>query len=174
MKALLYSAGGAALVAIAAFAGWRSARPRLPQPGQLVVHDELESQRRALVERDARRLAQADFERSLPSRVTLLRRELTEPGLRASRVAATGSHSQTARARLFYINGEVVRQGSYEFSERMTLRDAIEKAGGLNPRAAENRVTVLRAIDGKTRRLVVKMDDLVRPDDIISVPNKMF
>ena len=88
MRALLYSAGVATLVAIAAVAGWRSARPRLPQPGPIVVHEELESQRRAVMQREARRLAQADFERSLPSRVTRLRRELTEPGLRVSRVAS--------------------------------------------------------------------------------------
>ena len=169
MKALLYSAGVAALVAIAAFAGWRSARPRLPQPGQLVVHDELESQRRALVQRDARRLAQADFERSLPSRVTLLRRELTEPGLRVSRVAAI---NQDAKETLFYIKGEVRNQGSYAFVEGMTFRDAIQKAGGVTERADVGHVTIYRFVDGRTRRLAVKLDDLVRIDDVIDVPKR--
>src|SRR5438552_12136353 len=122
MRALLYTAGVAALVVVAASAGWRSAQPRLPAPPAAAGLSELlENQRRVVAQRQARRIAQADFERSLPSRVTLLRRELTEPGLRVSRVAAL---DQDAKERLFYIQGEVKSQGSYASADGITCPDA--------------------------------------------------
>ena len=171
MRALLSSAAVAALIVGAAFAGWRSARPRLPSPAPIVLHEALEAQRHAVAERNARRLAQADFERSLPSRVTLLRRELTEPGLRVSRVASVG---QTSNERLFYINGEVARQGSYAWSDGMLVREAIQRAGGALERADVGRVTARRAIDGNVRRIALALDDPIRADDVISVPQRPY
>jgi protein involved in polysaccharide export with SLBB domain len=158
-------------VAIAASAGWRSARPRLPLPAQIVVHEALEAQRNAVAQRNARREAQADFERSLPSRVTLLRRELTEPGLRVSRVASVDPDAKT---RLFYIDGEVKSHGSYALTDGLTLRDAIAKAGGLTDRADAGRLTIYRAIDGKARGVAATLDDLVRADDVIDVPKRPY
>lgn len=171
MRALIYTAIIAALVAIAASAGWRSARPRLPQPGQVAVREAVETERRTITQRDARRQAQADFERSLPSRVTLLRRELTEPGLRVSRVASVNPDAKT---RLFYIDGEVKSHGSYALTEGLTLRDAIATAGGLTDRADAGRLTIYRAIDGKARRVAATLDDLVRADDVIDVPTRPY
>ena len=172
MRALICTAVVATLVVVAASAGWRSARrPIPPHATAAPLHELLENQQRAVAEREARRLAQADFERSLPSRVTLLRRELTEPGLRVSRVASV---DQTAKATLFSINGEVRSQGSYAFSDGMTFRDAIQKAGGLTDRADASHIGISRATDGKTRRLAVELDDLVRQDDVIHVPKRAY
>ena len=170
MRALINTAAVGTLVVVAALAGWRSARARIPAPATAApLHELLEDQERAVAERDARRLAQADFERSLPSRVTLLRRELTEPGLRVPRVASV---NQTEQSTLFYINGEVKSQGSYAYSDGLTLRDAIRKAGGPTDRADASHISISRAIDGKTRRLAVTPDDLVRQDDVIHVPKR--
>src|SRR5438105_2634961 len=142
MRALLYTAGVATLVAAAVSAGWRSAQPRLPAAPAAGLSELLENQRQAIAQHRARRIAQADFERSLPSRVTLLRRELTEPGLRVSRVA---SIDQDGKQRLFYINGEVKSQGSYPFADGLTFRDAIARAGGLNDRADAGHISIYRS-----------------------------
>ena len=150
MRALRYAIVLAAIAGAAACYAWLAYRPA-PPPAAAAR---------------SRNLLDADFQRSLPSRVTLLRRELTEPGLHVSRVAAARAG---ADQRLVYITGEVRKQGSYTLVERMTVSQAIEAAGGLTDRADRNRIHIVRGVEGRTRTLQAKPDDRLLADDVIQV-----
>ena len=146
---------------------WR-ANLRSSPPTVVRLHELLDDQHRAAIQQAESRRQEAEFQRSLPSRVTLLRRELTEPGLHVSRVA-----SSRPGEGVFYITGEVRRQGSYKFSDGLTFGRAIETAGGFTDRGDKTRVNVVRVVDGKTKRLAVKLEDRLLPDDVLQVTKRV-
>src|SRR5712691_8161310 len=116
MRAPLYSAAAAVLVTGAAVLAWRLSAPVLPPAPVAQLDEMLDAQHAAAIHQAERQHNQTEFERSLPSRVSLLRRELTEPGSRISRVATTQNGE-----RVFYITGEVRHQGSYRFADGLTF-----------------------------------------------------
>jgi protein involved in polysaccharide export with SLBB domain len=74
-----------------------------------------------------------------------------------------------------YVTGEVNKPGSYPYEEGMTAIKAISLAGGLTARAAEGKITVTRK--GKSQpetTLLVGMHDLIRPDDVLQIPEKRW
>ena len=56
----------------------------------------------------------------------------------------------------------------------MTVRQALAAAGGASEFGATNRLRILRKEDGKLKDVKVEMEDLVRPDDTIVVPERRF
>ena len=168
MRAPLYSVAAAVLVTGAALVAWRASALSPPPPPVVRLQELLDDQHEAARRRAERQRQETDFERSLPSRVSLLRRELAEPGFRVSRVASTGTGD-----RVFYITGEVRRQGSYRFADGLTFGRAIETAGGFTDRGDKTRINVVRVVDGKTKRLAVKLEDRLLPDDVIQVARRL-
>jgi len=74
-----------------------------------------------------------------------------------------------------YVTGEVKKPDSYEFKDDMTVIRAITKAGGLSDRAEPKKLKIIRRIDGKKKVLErVKMDTVVKPGDVIVVPESFF
>ena len=73
----------------------------------------------------------------------------------------------------FYINGEVLSNGQFEFQEGLTINKAIVLAGGFTERAARKRVTVV-SNDGDQKPKRVKLDYILKPGDIINVPRRFF
>ena len=73
----------------------------------------------------------------------------------------------------FYINGEVVTNGQFEFQEGLSINKAIVLAGGFTERAARKRVTVV-SNDGDQKPKRVKLDYILKPGDIINVPRRFF
>jgi len=73
----------------------------------------------------------------------------------------------------FYINGEVVTNGQFEFQEGLTINKAIVLAGGFTERAARKRVTVV-SNEGDQNPKRVKLDYILKPGDIINVPRRFF
>lgn len=82
------------------------------------------------------------------------------------------------------ILGEVANPGSVPYRERMTLLDAAIEAGGLTDFAAGNRARLVRTVDGESREMRVRLEDLLegeldenlllRPGDIVVVPEAIF
>ncbi len=82
----------------------------------------------------------------------------------------------------FSILGQVQRPGVYAIptGAHMTIIDAVSLAGGFTPMAAQNSISVKRAVDDKTSILKVKAGDMVQnpdvapfevlPGDIVLVP----
>jgi polysaccharide export outer membrane protein len=71
-----------------------------------------------------------------------------------------------------YIIGEVKSPGPYVLEGTLTIRQALALAGGPTPRAATNRIEVLRTVNGKETKVKAKLSDLVQPGDTINVPPK--
>ena len=78
------------------------------------------------------------------------------------------------RERYFYVFGEVENPGKYEFEKGTTVLKAITTAGGVTDIASINRTKVVREEDGMRKKLKVKMNDPVFPEDIIMVPESFF
>jgi protein involved in polysaccharide export with SLBB domain len=77
------------------------------------------------------------------------------------------------------IRGGVRRPGLINYTENMTLTQALEAAGGPLPEAKLERVTIQRPSGNKTQRIVVNMlqvaqgtraDETLQPGDTIDVP----
>jgi polysaccharide export outer membrane protein len=62
--------------------------------------------------------------------------------------------------------GEVQRPGSLRFEPGMTLLRAVSLAGGFNPMAAKDSVTIRRQVNGATRAVTVSVQDII--DNVIA------
>lgn len=79
------------------------------------------------------------------------------------------------KAGFFYVTGEVKKADAYKFEEGTTVLKAITMAGGFTDKAAQKRIKVKRKAGGKETTLErVGLDELVRPDDVIIVPESFF
>jgi polysaccharide biosynthesis/export protein len=79
------------------------------------------------------------------------------------------------RAEQFYIYGEVTAPNKYRVEPQMTVIQAISRAGGVTPRGSERRVDIKRlGSDGKYLTVKAKLNDLVKPDDVIHVKESIF
>ena len=82
-----------------------------------------------------------------------------------SDILAVGSHNHKV-----YISGEVRTPGAYPYSENISIQKALTLAGGVTEKADREDLTVRRIVDGQERTLVLKLDALVEPEDLIVVP----
>ncbi len=79
------------------------------------------------------------------------------------------------RAEQFYIYGEVTSPNKYRVEPDMTVIEAIARAGGVTPRGSERRVDIKRmAADGRYVTVKAKLNDPVKPDDVIHVKESIF
>jgi polysaccharide biosynthesis/export protein len=79
------------------------------------------------------------------------------------------------RAEQFYIYGEVTAPNKYRVEPDMTVVQAIARAGGVTPRGSERRVEIKRLIgNGKYATVKAKLNDPVKPDDVIRVKESLF
>ncbi|MFZ5453723.1 MAG: polysaccharide biosynthesis/export family protein [Thermodesulfobacteriota bacterium] len=73
-----------------------------------------------------------------------------------------------------YITGEVKKPGRYPYEEGMTVLEAVTTAGGFSDKAAAGRTRILREQGGVKTKIGAKLDDPVRPEDTIVVPESWF
>lgn len=76
--------------------------------------------------------------------------------------------------RPFFITGEVKSSGGYVFQPGLTIRRAVALAGGLTPRASENRITIIRETNNNKTPEPATMDTLVAPGDSINIDQGFF
>jgi polysaccharide export outer membrane protein len=76
---------------------------------------------------------------------------------------------------VFYIYGEVRQPGSYPLTPDLTVRQALSVGGGLTVRGTERGIRLERKDkDGKTDSRSVNLNDRLRPDDVVQVPESWF
>lgn len=75
--------------------------------------------------------------------------------------------------RPFYINGEVKKPGSYPFRTGMTVEIAVTIAGGFTERASRKSIYLAEEND-LTNRRNVKLNDSVKPGDILTIDESFF
>ncbi len=85
-----------------------------------------------------------------------------------------GDSIYVPKAAFVYVNGEVKNPGAYKLITGLTVLKSITLAGGFTPKASDGRTKIIRKTDKGEETLKAKMDDLVRPDDIIFVPESIF
>jgi polysaccharide biosynthesis/export protein VpsN len=74
--------------------------------------------------------------------------------------------------RPFYIHGEVKNPGVYEFSQSLTVEQAIAIAGGLSERASSSKWFIARP--SEKNPLSVNKESSVLPGDIITINSSFF
>jgi polysaccharide export outer membrane protein len=74
----------------------------------------------------------------------------------------------------FFVNGEVKLPGRYILERETTVLKGITMAGGFTEKSSKWRIKILRKKDGKKIEIKAKMDQLIEPEDIISVPESFF
>lgn len=80
-----------------------------------------------------------------------------------------------APASVFYIYGEVRQPGAYPLAPDMTVRQALSLGGGLTVRGSERGIQIDRkGSDGRVTTRSAQLTDLVRPDDVVHVPEAWF
>jgi polysaccharide export outer membrane protein len=79
------------------------------------------------------------------------------------------------KAEEFYIYGEVSQPNKYRLEPGMTVVQAIVRAGGVTARGSRNRVEVKRkGPNGEDVVSKAKLDDLVKPNDVLRVKESIF
>lgn len=79
------------------------------------------------------------------------------------------------KAGLFFVTGEVKKPDSYKYQDKLTVMKAIAMAGGFTDTASKGSVRIVRKVNGKEEVVSgVDMDALVRPDDVVVVPESFF
>ena len=73
-----------------------------------------------------------------------------------------------------FVTGEVRNPGAITFFPGVTVRKAINTAGGFGADAATGKIRVVREVEGKTKELKIGIDDPVQPGDTIIVKTKLF
>ena len=78
------------------------------------------------------------------------------------------------KAKTFFIMGEVRKSGEYKLERGTTVRKAVSIAGGASEKAALGRIKVFRIIDGKDVESRIGLDELLLPNDTVTVPESIF
>ncbi len=76
--------------------------------------------------------------------------------------------------RNFYVSGEARSPGAFPYREGITVLKAITLAGGWTDRAVKDEVKILRMVNSQQQILVVGLQETIKPDDIIIVPESFF
>lgn len=88
---------------------------------------------------------------------------------------AAGDVIYVNRAAQYYVYGQVQRPGMYPLDRGMTVAQAIAKGGGLTLRGTDRGVRVHRRYGSRTVQVLEpKLDDPIRPDDLIFVRESVF
>lgn len=78
------------------------------------------------------------------------------------------------RAESVYVFGQVNKPGAYPIQRNTTVLQALSLAGGVTERGATGRIKIVRTQNGQTVEVKVKLSDVVRPGDTITVPERFF
>ena len=78
------------------------------------------------------------------------------------------------KAAFVYVSGEVKSPGAYKITKGLTVLRSITLAGGLTIKANPNKTEIVRKTGNTEEKIRVNMDDLIKPDDIIVVPESFF
>lgn len=97
-------------------------------------------------------------------------------GDKSQNVAVAGGDTiYVPRAAQFYVYGEVQKAGVYQLQRQMTVAQAISAGGGLTTRGSDRRILLRRRDEhGNEYQTSVKSSDLVQPDDVLFVKQRLF
>ena len=107
--------------------------------------------------------------------ITVDLEKLLEMGnLSANVMVLDGDSIYVPRAAFVYVTGEVRNPGAYKITKGLTVLRAITLAGGFTQKAWKGRTTIIRNTDKGEKTIDAKMEELVMPEDVVSVPESFF
>jgi polysaccharide export outer membrane protein len=110
----------------------------------------------------------------IPISLKSLRKSATGPADNAV-VLQGGDTIVVPKADQFYIYGEVRTPGQYRYDDGLTIEQAVIRAGGMTTLGSKRRIDVKRRnAQGAETITRMKLDERVRPDDIINVKERVF
>lgn len=116
-----------------------------------------------------------DNERWRDVSLTVDLRKLFEEGdIKANAQILDGDSVYVPSAALVYVNGEVKNPGAYKITQGLTVLKAITLSGGFTQKASHSKINILRKTGESEATIKANMDDTVRPDDVIMVPESFF
>lgn len=78
------------------------------------------------------------------------------------------------RAEPVYILGQVRTPGPYRLTNKLTVLQLLSMAGGVTERGATNRIKITRLVNGVKKEIKAGLNDLLKPNDTVTVPEKWF
>lgn len=103
------------------------------------------------------------------------RRELDLSTGREDFVVRSGDTVNVNKAATYYVSGEAQKPGSYRIERGMTVMQALAASGGPTPRGTLNRLRLTRTgPDGSVVQMEPRMNDPVRPGDVLFVRESLF
>lgn len=81
-----------------------------------------------------------------------------------------GDKVYVPQAETYYIYGQINSPGIFPIRDKLTLRKAIARSGGLGAAGSEKKISVYR--DGK--KTTIALDEAIKPDDVIVVGQRSF
>jgi polysaccharide biosynthesis/export protein len=108
--------------------------------------------------------------------ITVNLKALFEEGSASADISVRDGDSIYApRAAFVYVSGEVKTPGAYKMTDGLTVLKAVTLAGGFTTKANEDDTKIIRKNEkGTESTLKAGMQDLVRPEDVILVPESLF
>jgi polysaccharide export outer membrane protein len=79
-----------------------------------------------------------------------------------------------AKAEKFFVSGQVRTTGEQTWEPGLTVREAILRAGGIGEKGSDRRISIIRIVNGKEKRIKAKWDTLVEKDDVIEVGQRLL
>lgn len=95
---------------------------------------------------------------------------ICQPAVQESEMRAIGAKEKEK----VHVNGQVQKTGAIELTKGMTLKKAIEKAGGFSVLANRRKVRITRKGKTTTHNLQLGDGPVLQADDIITVPERIF
>jgi polysaccharide export outer membrane protein len=75
----------------------------------------------------------------------------------------------------YFVSGQVRLPAQYRYRDGLTVAEAIARSGGITDKGSENRIEIRRRLpNGRIKTLHPSDTDLVEPDDIVMVKERLF
>lgn len=87
---------------------------------------------------------------------------------------ADGDTLNVPKAQTFIVNGFVRAPNTYVLDGDITVQKALAMAGGVTERGAPGRTKIQRIVNGSLVEIKARMNDLVKPNDTLVVPQRFF
>jgi polysaccharide export outer membrane protein len=94
---------------------------------------------------------------------------IKEPVVAVMVTTFVGNHAEQAR-----VIGQAARPQALAYRRDLLLLDVLIAVGGMTEFALVNRATIIRTADGKQQRLAVRLDALIKEDDVLVIPESFF
>ena len=109
-----------------------------------------------------------------PEVIRVTMRDLQTGGAEKNLLLRSGDTVTIPRAAQVYVSGHVVRPGPYRYVEGTTIMQLLNQAGGVTERGSSGRAKIVRIVDGKKVETKAQLTDMVQPEDMVVVPERLF